>query len=488
MDINNKKEIKVKLINKESLTYELLEDAKKGDWFSIASEVQNYINTKTDEQIKSLTSNIRNDILANDENIKKMKDKIELLKVENEKLKGENKSASANLSKQHSQEIGKKDFEIFDLKNQIENYKKQQNNEIEKIRNELKNKNDLVSKNLEIKHKDEINEKEIEINNLKNEINNYKKHQSVEIEKIKAQQEIEIKEKIEKEIEEKLEKKYEEKGKQRISDVSTGFNETIKKLEEELNKYKNKNINSKEIGENLENWILERYKTVFPLGYENDESVSFNFKKDTENLKDEDEAKGTKSDFIFTIYDKKNDISDLIILEAKSESKEKPGKQKNKDFFKKLENDRIKKKARYAILVSELEPDQYITIEIAPKFPKIFICRPHFYLALLMILKSMIIKENRLSKNVESLEEKEKIIKDFEEWKNGKLIKTAEKIKKKSEEGIVSSAKIIDEATKIKDNLTDISEKQFMKLTKEIDNFKITKITKKIEKITEKYG
>ncbi|WP_308507009.1 DUF2130 domain-containing protein [Mesomycoplasma hyopneumoniae] len=513
MESIKNKEIKVKLVDSGTLTYKLLEAGNPGDWFSLVSEIQNYIEQKTKEKIKqkleSFKSQIRNDIFTNDDEIKQMKETIRKLSDENSSLKSENQKETANLNTTFTQTISKKDIEITNLRNEIGKFLDEKDkmrsdilandDEIKAMRSEisqLKEANANLQNvkleeisNLKLEHKDEINEKDRKISHLENKFNDLEEEKNNSIQNAVSQKTLEIKEKIEKE----LEIKWEEKIKQEKSDLRENFKEQINKqeekiqdLEEELNKYKEKNINSKEIGENLENWILERYKSVFPLDQENDETISFSLKKDTENLRDEGEKKATKADFIFTIFDKENEINETVILEAKSESKQKPGKQKNKDFFKKLENDRIKKRARYAILVTELEPDQYITIEIAPKFPKIFICRPHFYLALLMILKSMIIKEKKLTKHVENLEEKEKIIKDFEDWKNNKVAKTAEKIRKKSEKAMESSQKIIDEATEIQNSLNEISNTLIRKLENTINNFKITKLARKVETIKKK--
>lgn len=475
MIINGKngKEVKVKLIDFKTLTYQLLEDATAGDWFSIASEAQNYIETqikeKTKEEIQSIKDQTRNEILANDQEIKQMRFEIEQLKIKNTKLEEKAKdNAEANqlnlnaINAEHIVVISEKDGEIKDLKNEIKDlknkvqeYEAKQNSEIDRMK--MEKESEINKKVLEIKDKME-------------------KESKIEWEKQEKKIKEESKENNEKIIQ-VLENNYNEK----IQEVVQKNNE----LHAELNRYKEKNINSKEIGENLENWILERYKSVFPFGQENDETISFSLKKDTENLKQEGELSGTKADFIFTIYDKEGQISERVILEAKSESKEKPGRQKNKDFFKKLENDRVKKNARYAILVTELEPDQYITIDIAPKFPKIFICRPYFYLALLMILKSMILKEKKLVMQGKNLADKEKIINDFEKWKNDKIKKLAEKINKKSADAIASSRKIIDEATKIRDTLEETSNNLIWKLNTEIDKFNITEFAKKIER-TEK--
>ncbi|AJC49669.1 DUF2130 domain-containing protein [Mesomycoplasma flocculare] len=472
--ITNGKEVKVKLIDFKTLTYQLLEDATAGDWFSIASEAQNYIETqikeKTKEEIQSIKDQTRNEIFANDQEIKQMRFEIEQLKIKNTKLEEKAKTDQLDLDKKHTAEISKKDDEIKDLKNEVQEYKKNQNFEIDKIKmeKELEIKNKMEK---EFEDKWEKQEKKLKENN---EENNKKIIQELKENHKKIIQEL-------KENHEKI-----------IQESKKGYNEKIQKAEQEnnelhaeLNRYKEKNINSKEIGENLENWILERYKSVFPFGQENDETISFSLKKDTENLKQEGESSGTKADFIFTIYDKEGQISESVILEAKSESKEKPGRQKNNQFFKKLENDRVKKNARYAILVTELEPDQYITIDIAPNFPKIFICRPYFYLALLMILKSMILKEKKLVMQGKNLADKEKIINDFEKWKNDKIKKLAEKINKKSADAIASSRKIIDEATKIRDTLEETSNNLIWKLNTEIDKFNITEFAKKIER-TEK--
>ncbi|MXR55800.1 DUF2130 domain-containing protein [Mycoplasma flocculare] len=459
--ITNGKEVKVKLIDFKTLTYQLLEDATAGDWFSIASEAQNYIETqikektkeKIKEEIQSIKDQTRNEIFANDQEIKQMRSEIEQLKIENKrlegKLDGEEKANKSNLDAidaRYTAAISEKDGKIKDLNNKVQKYETEQNFEINKIKMETESK-------------------------------------------IKKKMEEEFEDKWEKQ-EKKLKENNEEYNKKIIKELRKEYNEKIQKVEQEnnelhveLNRYKEKNINSKEIGENLENWILERYKSVFPFGQENDETISFSLKKDTENLKQEGESSGTKADFIFTIYDKEGQISESVILEAKSESKEKPGRQKNNQFFKKLENDRVKKNARYAILVTELEPDQYITIDIAPNFPKIFICRPYFYLALLMILKSMILKEKKLVMQGKNLADKEKIINDFEKWKNDKIKKLAEKINKKSADAIASSRKIIDEATKIRDTLEETSNNLIWKLNTEIDKFSITKLAEKIERI-----
>ncbi len=453
MEIKKNNEIKVKLINKETLTYQLLEDAKKGDWFSLVSEVQNYIDDQTKKKLSEYTVQIRNDIYANDLEIKKIKEENKNLREEIGKLKGQNDKVKADLSLKHSEEITQKEVAIAEMEGTIKQLQ-------EKIKGMEENQDNIIKK------------KEADLSLAQSKVN----------EQFRQDTEKQLREQLRKEITEEQEK--------RIADAKTWYEDSLKAkdteindLNDELNKYKYKNISSKQIGENLENWILERYRDVFPFGKDDNDSVVVELKKDTVNIKDEPGEKATKSDFIFTINDQSRNVETKIILEAKSESKEKSGKQKNKDFFKKIEADRIKKKASYAILVTELEPEKYFTIDVAPNYEKIFICRPHFYLALLMLLKSIILKENKLEIQSQSLEDASKIIQKFDEWKEKTLKASINKINTKAERSRSLAERIIKDAGEIQENLNKIVETYLNNLTQKIDAFKITKITEKIDKI-----
>ncbi|WNM14730.1 DUF2130 domain-containing protein [Mesomycoplasma ovipneumoniae] len=453
MEIKKNNEIKVKLINKETLTYQLQEDAKKGDWFSLVSEVQNYIDDQTKKKLSEYTEQIRNDIYANDLEIKKINAEISRLKEENTKLKAQNDKVKSDLSTEHTKEISQKEIAIAKMQGKIDEL-------LEKINGMEKYQDSTINS--------AIKEKESKLLSV----------QSKEYEQFKQDTEKKWLEQIA-EVREKT-----------TADVKAGFEHSLNEkdtkindLEDELNKYKNKNISSKQIGENLENWILDRYRDVFPFGKDDNDSVVSELKKDTENIKDELGERATKSDFIFTINDQSRNVETKIILEAKSESKEKSGKQKNKDFFKKIEQDRIKKKASYAILVTELEPEKYFTIDVAPNYEKIFICRPHFYLALLMLLKSIILKENKLNVQSQSLEDASKIIQKFDDWKEKTLKASINKINTKAEKSRSLAQRIMQDAHEIQENLNRIVDVYLNNLTQKIDAFKITKITEKIDEI-----
>ncbi|XBE77926.1 DUF2130 domain-containing protein [Mesomycoplasma ovipneumoniae] len=455
MEIKKNNEIKVKLINKETLTYQLQEDAKKGDWFSLVSEVQNYIDDQTKKKLSEHTEQIRNNIFAKD--VKNLIEENSSLKLKIEQLDSQNKSVKSELSTKHTKEIGQKEITIAEMQGKI---------------NELLAKINGMEKHQDTTINSAIKQKEAEFLSAQLKVNE------------------QFKQDTEKQLREQLRKEMTEEQEKTIAHTKAGFEHSlnekdtqIKDLNDELNKYKYKNISSKQIGENLENWILDRYRDVFPFGKDDNDSVVSELKKDTENIKDELGERATKSDFIFTINDQSRNVETKIILEAKSESKEKSGKQKNKDFFKKIEQDRIKKKASYAILVTELEPEKYFTIDVAPNYEKIFICRPHFYLALLMLLKSIILKENKLNVQSQSLEDASKIIQKFDDWKEKTLKASINKINTKAEKSRSLAQRIMNDAHEIQENLNRIIDVYLNNLTQKIDAFKITKITEKIDEI-----
>ncbi|MBG0730913.1 DUF2130 domain-containing protein [Mycoplasma sp. 'Moose RK'] len=455
-NFNTKKSVSIKIVDRDRLKYELLEDAKKGDWFSIIGDVESYIDSRVKEREADNEERIRNNILEHDPKIRELKEENKKLQDDIRKNENEFNKKVSNLRQENSEKINKSDIEINNLKNEIKNLKENLNDKVfRKVQEELAKKKDEIEENWNRKIKEEI--KKAEDNAEKN------KNEKIEL--------------LEKQNKEKLEDKDKE----------------IKKLEDEKEAYRIQvervnRYNSKQIGEDLEKWILNQYRTFFPnLGDEN-ENFSMDLRKDNDVVVGE--GGGTKTDFVFEIIDKK-EIKDSkrIVIEAKSESSQKTGSQKNASFFKKLENDRNKKKAEYAILVTELEDETSITVEVVQKYPKIFMCRPQYFLTLLALLKSFILKEKYLSlqllSRTKNFDEKNEIILKFNEWKEKKIIKAANKIKKESEICLKSSKKITEHAREITENLEKIINVSIINLIKDVEEYKIEKVAKKIEKLTD---
>ena len=67
-------------------------------------------------------------------------------------------------------------------------------------------------------------------------------------------------------------------------------------------------------------------------------------------------------------------------------------KKKNEDFLKELDKDRTEKKCEYAILVSLLEAEDELynsgIVDVAHRFPKMYVVRPQFFIPIITLLRN----------------------------------------------------------------------------------------------------
>ena len=137
-------------------------------------------------------------------------------------------------------------------------------------------------------------------------------------------------------------------------------------------------LSTKMVGESLEahcsNVFNGEMRPMFPNAY---------FEKDN------DASGGSKGDFIFRDYEDSTEYIS-IMFEMKNEMDETATKHKNEDFFKKLDEDRTSKGCEYAVLVSLLEPESELyntgIVDVSYRYPKMFVIRPQFFKALIMLL------------------------------------------------------------------------------------------------------
>lgn len=117
----------------------------------------------------------------------------------------------------------------------------------------------------------------------------------------------------------------------------------------------------------------------------------FIFIKDNLVIKIEGDFKGIKGDYIFKVFN--NEFYDILLIsvmiEMKSEVLEFENKKKNLDYYKKLDDDRNKKKLEYVILVSELEYNYELDVFIffVLGYEKMYVVRFYFFIILLGILE-----------------------------------------------------------------------------------------------------
>ena len=140
-------------------------------------------------------------------------------------------------------------------------------------------------------------------------------------------------------------------------------------------------LSTKMVGETLEQHCETEFNriraTAFPRAY---------FEKDN------DARTGSKGDYIFRDLDESGTEIVSIMFEMKNENDRTSTKNKNEDFLKELDKDRLEKGCEYAVLVSLLEPDSELyntgIVDVFHRFPKMYIVRPQFFLPIITLLRN----------------------------------------------------------------------------------------------------
>ena len=311
----------------------------------------------------------------------------------------------ADLIKTKEIENTKKDFEII-----IQNQKKN----LEQNINDLKSELNLaqIDKNNALKEIKNISDKELIT--LKNQIEVLKKELKIqsEIKKYDHDKEIfDIKSKLDKEKNElkiSFEKLKHEKAISEKS-IEEKYAIIIKERDSALQRERDMKLklSTKMQGETLEKHCENEFNkiraTAFPKSY---------FEKDN------DSSSGSKGDYIFREKDNENIEIISIMFDMKNESVLTEKKQKNEDFFKKLDKDRRDKSCEYAVLVSLLEQESELynagIVDVSWKYPKMYVIRPQFFIPIITLLRNAAINSLIYKKEL-SLEKTKKVdITNFE--------------------------------------------------------------------------
>ncbi len=178
---------------------------------------------------------------------------------------------------------------------------------------------------------------------------------------------------------------------QKIEHICTQHQQEIKYLEEQIENLKNFKLkqSTKYIGESLENYLLNKFKELQTMGA----FPNAKFEKDTIPVK------RTKGDLIFDDYDNDGNHIVRVMIEAKNEGE--TGKQKNTEFFKKLNDDKTNKNCHYSLLTSLLEPEiELYNQGVIPikEYENMFFCRPEqvfTFLSTISDLRKEVLKEKR---------------------------------------------------------------------------------------------
>lgn len=140
-------------------------------------------------------------------------------------------------------------------------------------------------------------------------------------------------------------------------------------------------LSTKMVGETLEQNCKTEFNriraTAFPRAY---------FEKDNDDRTD------SKGDYIFRESDEAGTEIVSIMFAIKNKNDHTVTKNKNEDFFKDLDKDRVEKGCEYASLVSLLEPDSELynsgIVDVSHRYPKMYVVRPQFFIPIITLLRN----------------------------------------------------------------------------------------------------
>lgn len=320
------------------------------------------------------------------------KEEVEKRVKEQERLIEE--KFKAQFEKEVSEEKSKKDASVAELNNQIAELKlKLENSNNEKA---------LAVNQAVAAEKEKLSKKETEIVELRGQIS-----------KAEQEKQLAIANAVQKEKEESSKKDsqiVELKSKITVAEQQKALSEKnlkeqyafeLKAKDEEIERWKNYRVgdSTKDLGENLEKYCHDAFDEIRADAYPN-----AYFEKDNESVREGEETKGTKGDFIFRDYSPEGIELVSILFDMKTEKDTTENKKTNESHLKKLDSDRNKKGCEYAVLVSTLEEDSKLynrgIVDVSHRYPKMFVIRPQFFLAIIGLIRNLALKSYEYKRQV----------------------------------------------------------------------------------------
>lgn len=260
-----------------------------------------------------------------------------------------------------------------------------------------------------------ITDKDKQIGRLKNELKSAEIKAKLEVNEAKSPLEGEIKDlkneiKLKENEKELLEKNLKESHRIKLESKQ----DIIDLKDEEITRIKDMKLKMsvKEIGEKLEKWCENQFNAIRASTFPN-----ASFGKDTKIVKEDDEEKGTKGDFIFREADSNGTEFASIMFEMKDKMDETKG-ETNESHLKKLDIDRRKKNCEYAVLVSMLEMDNDLynrgIVDKSHEYEKMFVVRPQFFIPIISLIRNEARKSLELRQELEISRSQNVDIENFE--------------------------------------------------------------------------
>jgi hypothetical protein len=342
------------------------------------------------------------------------------------------------------------DIDTTTISNVVKSIKKDAFNaelqkEISKLEREKQLEIKLKEQEIQERAKDTLTQKEQEIAALNTKLETIAKQIEAEI-KLKA---LEEKRQIENDFQQKLNAKDAE-----ISEVKHDKAITEEKLKEQLRSAETALVSLKEmrtkmstkmIGESLELHCENEFNKIRAFAFPN---AIFS--------KDNEVSGGSKGDYIYRENDEDGNEILSIMFEMKNEDDTTVTKQKNKDFFKKLDKDRNEKKCEFAVLVSLLEKDNefYDDIVTVHDYPNMYCIRPQHFITIIGFLRQGNLKSQQLRRKIHEMNNQNIDITNFE--KNMEAFKSA--FSRNYSLAAEQFAKAIEEIEKTIDHLNKVRE------------------------------
>ncbi|WP_322960221.1 DUF2130 domain-containing protein [Mycoplasmopsis cynos] len=451
------KKIHIKIKNLDEMEFEILENAQPGDFISLKeildagskeitryiSKASNVISRAKEEEIynkakEHFSKNVIESKEYNDLIIKFESEKNELLREYQSSLKEELEKNRKSLSAKFTTDLDealKKEKELIAIQKDIE---------FLELQNKIKSQSELLSRK-EKEFNDKIflleKEKEIEIlslrKDLEDKINVLNANSSHKDEKIKFLEE-------EKSNKDNI-----------INEKVAEINKLNGQLSEARTKSSWKNNNIKTIGNEFEDHLLNMLEDAFSM------DTNIRFSKATQAIN------GKMPDIVIEFLDKKNEdnVIGKLVIEAKAKLTDE-GSKKNEDFYDKLAKDIKNYGANFGILVTELNPDESIFINFARNYNNIFIVRDVTFVSLVKMLRMLFEKQSEISYKEMNFKQKERIIKEFEEFFEKNIRDNFERLQDRLSEISEFADKIKIESEKIKEKIRSIEENTIKKIDK----------------------
>ncbi len=442
---------KINVIVKEKTILELAEDASKGDVIDLKELVQ--VDTA---YIDSIIESGQDKVYQN-----KLADVRRTLLAENQIVINKLEADIIRLNQQAEYNIKLKEKEMDSkYETQINTIKKQEESKYQ----ELEKKYNLLSVRLE----SELKQKELEIENkYSTELNKLR----MEAVLLNSKKEVEIQE---------VKSKAELELSQALNEQKEKFKEELQTKEEIiLNLQRQKaSMNVKQTGEDLEAWCDNEV-----ISYMQNGLFNCTWTKDNKVVKGEGEDKGSKADYIFKVYaseaHNEKELLTSVCLDMKDENPDSKIKQTNEHYYKKLEENRIKKDCKYAVLVSNLElaKPNVLPIFKVRDYENMYVVRPGYLMVFLNMIASLSrrFSDLLLSKEHEMIELKSKLdlIEEFKKIKETYLDNPLEALEKQVT-AILKSSETIRKASNAIDSACEkINNSYIKKIIDKIDTFEI---------------